>query len=644
MQNHLQSETSPYLLQHKSNPVDWYPWCDEAFEVAKRDNKPIFLSIGYATCYWCHMMEKDSFEIQSVADVLNSNFVSIKVDREERPDVDQIYMDVVTGLTGHGGWPMSIFMTPDKKPFWGGTFVKQQQFISLCERLHEIWTTEPEKILESAQSITAALEAGNQKKGALGKEYNLQDSWKRGCEALLRNFDRNYGGFGPAPKFPPSQQIQSLLMYPDAPQDFHHAALTTLEHIGKRALFDHVEGGFHRYATDASWEIPHFEKMIYDNALLIQAFVEGFRVSGFQPFLQVAIKTAAYLLYQMQTPDGLFMSAEDAGDVGKEGEYYIWSPEEISELPTELRNILAETFEYSTEGNFEGNISLVGKSLADVTSQKLDPLYEKLRELRQKRERPLCDYKVITSWNGLILSALCVLYRETKSVTYLESAQKLARHFLTFREKPLNRILSKTIRTINATLEDYAYLIEGLIHLYQSDFNEDWLLLAKNLQEQQDKALWVADRGLYKSSSASDLIVERFEIVDGAMPSPNSVSLANTKFLSKAFSSHQWFTINTTLDNSLAVIAATYPSAMNRYFISKQRYEREVIAINVSKEKIDLLQLDPTIALFVHHKNTISHVDTIKEKISNNHETEFFLCEAGICHLASKSIRDLKLT
>ena len=635
MANRLQHETSPYLLQHKDNPVAWYPWSAEAFEVAQAQQKPIFLSIGYATCYWCHMMEKDSFEHDSVAAALNKEFIAIKVDREERPDVDQIYMDAVTGLTGHGGWPMSVFLTPDKKPFWGGTFVKREQFIQLCERLADIWHKEPEKILASAQSITAALQASNTNPDSTPATHEYLESWKRGCEALLRNFDQTDGGFGPAPKFPPSQQIQSLLSLPDAPETFHHAALVTLEQIGKRGLFDHVEGGFHRYATDAAWEVPHFEKMLYDNALLIPSLLMGYRTSGYEPFLALAKKTADYLFTQLRTAEGLFMSAEDAGDVGKEGAYYCWSVDELAAMPEHLKDLYRNSFQYMTEPNFEEHITLVGTSLSAITSETLAPLYEYFHAARQKRARPACDYKVITGWNGLVLTALCSLYRLTQHEHYLAAATTLAKHFTEFATRPLERLLSKTNRNISATLEDYAYVIEGLIALYQCSFDESWLTLAHALQTQQDSLLWNDSRKLYRSSSASDLLVERFELVDGALPSPNAVALENVTFLSKAFHAHAWFERGTALDASLGAIAHRYPSAMNRYFLARWRYQQEVVAVGGDATAAQqLLTLDPSIALFATPSDQASSLPCCEEKRQAQEstlETAFYHCQAVRC-------------
>ena len=586
------------------------------------------------------MMEKDSFERLEVASVLNRHFISIKVDREERPDVDQIYMDVVTGLTGHGGWPMSVFMTPDKKPFWGGTFVKKEQFISLSEKLNDVWQKDPQKVLESAESIVEALRSGTTRKTIESSKADYQESWKRGCEALVRNFDKSFGGFGPAPKFPPSQQIQSLLAIKNSPEEFEYVALTTLEHLGKRALFDHVEGGFHRYATDTAWEVPHFEKMLYDNALLIPAFLEGFFVSQYEPFLKIAAKTAHYLLIKMQTDEGLFKSAEDAGDVGKEGEYYVWSTSEIQEIPAPLQKVFIDTFEYVTTPNFEDSITLVGKSLLKVTSEETTLLFKNLLEKRKKRVHPLCDYKVITSWNGLTMSAFSKLYRATNEKSYLQSAQKIASHFQQFENESLVRIISSSKNKIQATLEDYTFLIEGLINLYQCDFNESWLLLAKALQEQQDNSLWSDERHLYKTSAATDLIVERFELVDGAMPSPNSIALENTKYLSKAFESHCWFEKSHFIDQELSPIAHQYPSGMNRYFLAMSRYNQELIAVGQisDKESMQLKQAGATYVILAAADTNHSLIPAIKNKQNGR----FFLCTNGSCELPSQTL-NLKL-
>ena len=648
-ENRLAKETSPYLLQHQHNPVNWYAWGAEAFTAAVAENKPIFLSIGYATCYWCHVMEKDSFESEEVAAVINQNFIPIKVDREERPDVDQIYMDAVVGLTGHGGWPMSVFLTPDKKPFWAGTFIKKEQFIQLMHKLSEIWNSDSQKIVESADSIVAALGSGDtasiapsSAKSSSSKE-SLNNILQRSSDALLRNFDRKFGGFGPAPKFPPSQHIQTLLTASKLFSDerYLYAALTTLEEIGKRALFDHVEGGFHRYATDAAWEIPHFEKMLYDNALLIPAYVAGHTASGFEPFRLIAEKTADYLCQQMKTSDGLFMSAEDAGDVGKEGEYYVWDPmNEIKYFPADIQKSLHDAFVISDEGNFEQHQTLVARSTQKATSPEVTELYSFLQNKRAKRSRPLRDYKIITAWNGLALTAFASLAKDKKYLSISTTlAEKLTASFQTSSELPR---LQKTVdqpqgaATIQGVLEDYTYVIEGLIRLYEVTFDNRWLNQAKTLQETQDTLFWDPKRQLFKQSAATDLITKKFDIVDNALPSTNATAYENLVFLSKAFLNIDWFQKSEQIKIELSAIAEKYPTGLSRFLLATTRYQKELIivtnaTVELPLEALDTLRaLSPTVAIFIDVLRK-QDLPAITSKGQTAEPITYFVCEDGVC-------------
>ncbi|MBI2082608.1 MAG: thioredoxin domain-containing protein [Deltaproteobacteria bacterium] len=475
-QNHLGQEKSPYLLQHKDNPVHWYAWGDEAFAAARAENKPIFLSIGYSTCYWCHMMEKDSFEKQEVADLLNQYFISIKVDREEHPDVDQIYMDAVVGMTGRGGWPMSVFLTPDLKPFFGGTFFWKDQFMELLNRIHSTWSQEPKKIFGAAEEIMRFLEEKNQ--AGLPGQVNL-DLLKSAFHQFEQSFDETHGGFGMAPKFPPSMGISLLLRIHrrTGNQQALQMATKTLDAMAHSGIYDKIGGGFHRYATREDWNEPHYEKMLYDNALLTTTYLEGYQVTQNKLYSEIVGQTLDYVLREMTDPEGGFYSAQDAGEVGKEGEYYHLNKEE-----------------------------------------------------RAKHEPPHKDDKILTSWNGLMIAAMAKGYQALGDEKYLKAAQKAAR----FIEKNLykNRELLRRYREgeakLKGTLEDYAFLIHGLLALYESDFDPKWLQWAKELQSQQDKLLWDdKDGGYFMIPEGTELIVRKKEFHDGAIPSGNSIAALN---------------------------------------------------------------------------------------------------------------------
>ena len=391
--------------------------------------------------------------------ILNEHFIAIKVDREERPDVDSIYMDAVTGLTGHGGWPMSVFLTPDLKPFWAGTFVKRDQFIGLMNHLVEIWRDDRQKILESANSIAYSLQP---KLIPPFENFDPQQTLQRAADALIRNFDQQYGGFGPAPKFPPHQQIQALLLSDTLFKDtrYQYAAHLTLEKIAKSGLFDHIDGGFHRYATDAKWEIPHFEKMLYDQASLIVSYVAGYEKSGFEPFLKIAEKTAEYALSRLKADHGGFYSAEDAGEVGKEGEFYVWSYESLKNLGEQTFTQVKDLFMISERGNFEGNNTLVAKDITKLVSIEARQVIESLKSARDLRPRPDKDTKVIVSWNGLFLSALARLSQSSKNTEYLKEARALADVLIAARNKEgillhlVQQLGLKSRELIPAMLED----------------------------------------------------------------------------------------------------------------------------------------------------------------------------------------------
>ena len=537
--NLLASESSPYLLQHKDNPVWWHPWNDAAFERARAEDKPVFLSIGYSTCYWCHVMEHDSFERDDVAQVLNENFVSIKIDREEFPDVDQIYMDVVMGIHGHGGWPMSVFLTPDRQPFWGGTFFYREKFIDVLKAMSDAWKNDREKVTTSSAELTRFLDSRRATPGEAPIDVNVLGL---AMHQLFKRYDRDHGGFGSAPKFPPTQSLAFLLrahaIRPNA------AALETvtktLSGMARGGMFDQVGGGFHRYSVDAEWKIPHFEKMLYDNALLAPVYLDGFTVTGDARFRAVAERTLEYLITEMSSPTGGFFSAEDAGEVNREGEFYSWNPEEVrSVLPEPLAERVCRLYSVTSEGNFEHGRSALIVPSDDAWSETLkEEIREALRRLyvaRSARRRPHRDEKILTGWNGLAITALCkghqVLGRDDFLMHALKAADFIDRTMVIGGR--LHRRYCAGQVGIPAVLEDYAYLIEGYRALFESTGDAAWIERAAALQREQDKYLWSGERRAYVSSSAPGLIVQVCEWVDGAAPSPNGVALANLLVLAE---------------------------------------------------------------------------------------------------------------
>lgn len=530
--NRLALESSPYLLQHQYNPVNWYAWGQEAFNLARAANKPIFLSIGYSTCYWCHVMEKECFEDLEVAQALNKDFICIKVDREERPDVDQIYMDAVAGLTGHGGWPLSVFLTPNLEPFFGGTYFPKDSFLTVLDRLIQAWTQQHDAVLESAQGIVRAL-------------YNENDApvvelseqlFETAVDKFVNSFDQRFGGFGAAPKFPPSMQLAYLMRMHlrNKKTRLLDIVLFTLDKMARGGIYDHLGGGFARYATDKAWLIPHFEKMLYDNALLLKVYLEAFKLSG-QNFLRViAEETLQYVSEQMRCPTGGFYSAQDAGEAGAEGEFYVWSKKEIEDILSKPdSDLFCTLFGVSAEGNFEGgkNVLYLAHSCnwADRQDPRVSAFRQKLLARRKQRVAPRLDDKIITAWNALLVTALCKAAECLNDSKYLD----LARETLLFiqRELMVSGVLYRSVCKGKlgplACLEDYSYLIEALLNMHHVDPDSRWLDFANTLQQQQFDLFWDKTKGGFFFSQGPELVHRKKEIADNALPSANFVAALN---------------------------------------------------------------------------------------------------------------------
>ncbi|MFQ5715781.1 MAG: thioredoxin domain-containing protein, partial [Nitrospinales bacterium] len=437
--NRLSGEKSPYLLQHADNPIYWYPWGEEAFAAARRENKPIFLSIGYSSCHWCHVLEEESFGDQEVADVLNQGYISIKVDREEHPDVDQMYMDIVQAMTGNGGWPMTVVMSPDMMPFFGGSYFPKDQLLQILRGLRSAWENEPEKIATIGRQVSDYLDSRN----ALSTgEVSLDEGVLRQIYRRLHNLsDPVHGGFGSAPKFPPAIRLELLnrIARRTGEKEALEIVSSTLENMARGGMYDHLGGGFHRYSTDQEWLVPHFEKMLYGQAALAQAYLEGFQTTQNRMFEWVARGTLDYVLREMTDPDGGFYSAEDADSEGEEGKFYVWSDRELRDILTEKEyRRVAETYGVSPEGNFE----LLGQPvnilhLPDPVpwKVKLEPdlaaIHAKLLRQRERRPPPPKDDKVITAWNGLMLGSMAKAYQVLGDKKYLAAAQNAARFIQT---------------------------------------------------------------------------------------------------------------------------------------------------------------------------------------------------------------------
>ena len=559
--NRLASAYSPYLRQHANNPVDWHPWGPKAFAAARRSDRPVFLSIGYSTCHWCHVMAHESFENPDIAALLNDGFVCIKVDREERPDIDHIYMEACQLMTGSGGWPLSIFMTPDRQPFYAATYIPpaatagRPGMIELLPRITAMWRNQRDHLLQAAQQILAALRQTPVKKNG----GQLDDSLlHQACAALDRTFDPSNGGFGMAPKFPSPHCLQFLLHYGvqhDRPEATE-MAVRSLHALRRGGIHDHIGGGFHRYATDARWRVPHFEKMLSDQALLAIAFSEGFLATGDNRLLGVTRDTLTYVLRDMRTKQGTFHAAEDADSAGREGAFYVWTLTELQQLLGTEAALFADAFNCTAAGNYHEEatgrptganvlyqstdthtLARRHRTTVEGVRSRIEHCRRLLRKQRNRRERPACDTKVMTDWNGLMIAALALCGRAAQDRTFIDAGARTARTILASHVTPdgdCAHCLRGSAPPIAGQLPDYAYLCWGLIELYAATYDSAWLQAAASLTDRAESLFAAHDHGLYYTSDATtDLIVRPTQIYDHALPSGNAVMACNLLRLSR---------------------------------------------------------------------------------------------------------------
>lgn len=580
--NRLSREKSPYLLQHQHNPVDWYPWGEEAFAAARSQDKPIFLSIGYSTCYWCHVMERDSFERDDVAQVLNRDFIPIKVDREERPDVDQIYMDAVVGLTGRGGWPMSVFLTPDLKPFWGGTFFYRPQFLQILQAIRSAWDRDRAQVDHSAAEISSALSASLAQSEGISTaiaSYGAVDAeiFVAAAAEYQQRFDAEWGGFGGAPKFPPAVALSLLLRiyYTSGDAALREIVETTLDRMARGGLFDHLAGGFARYSTDERWLVPHFEKMLYDNALLAVAYLEGYQLLARPEFGAVARETLDFVLREMTSPEGGFFSALDAGEVGREGEYYVWAEGELARVLTpEQYSAVRRVYGVSAHGNFEHHTNVLAIPREVAWSERDGDLVRSARTalaaVRSGRVRPHLDDKLLAAWNGMMIVACAKGYQVLGDRRYLDAAYRAISVIESRLMQPtgLLRCYRDDHAGVSACLDDYAHLIEGLLALYSCDTDPRWIRHACALEAEARARLWDADEGGYLFSAAPELIVKRKEILDGATPAGNATMLSNLVVLESLTGRGEYHERAAALLALLMPYARRYPTGCARTLLA----------------------------------------------------------------------------
>lgn len=638
MSNHLKNETSPYLLQHAENPVDWYPWCIEAFEKARREDKPVFLSIGYSTCHWCHVMAHESFENQTAADILNQYFVSIKVDREERPDIDSVYMSVCQTFTGSGGWPMSIFMTWDKKPFFAGTYfpIRSQHgmpgFADLLNAVVNQWNKNRKELLHSADELIAHLKEAQP---GYRKENEFDENlFEKAVQLFSDNFDSVCGGFGEAPKFPVPHNLLFLTLYAEQSQNPYilKMAEKTLTQMRKGGIFDHVGYGFSRYSTDKYFLAPHFEKMLYDNALLIIAYTAVYTASGKQIYLDTAMKTAQYILREMTGPAGEFYSAQDADSEGIEGKFYTFTLDEIIKLlGKEKGKPFSDTFDITADGNFEDvNIPNLLKS-NDLKSDYSEEL-QKLYIYRKNRSKLHLDDKVLLSWNSMMTAALSVLYRASKEAEYLQAAINAQK----FIEKNLCRDLClftswrKEKHSKNSFLDDYAFYITALTELYNSTLNKEYLEKAEQfLNETVKRFADEKNGGFYLSApDSTELFMSPKETYDGAVPSGNSIMAYNLVRLYQLTGKKEYRELAEKQIHFMSAQAQIFPAGYSMFLLAKLIYDNPPKHIVISLKDISDLekikkQLPALADVIVVSEN--SEYPLINEK------TTFYVCKNYTC-------------
>lgn len=666
--NRLINEKSPYLIQHAYNPINWYPWGEEAFEDAKKEDKPIFLSIGYSTCHWCHVMAHESFEDENVAAILNKFFISIKLDREERPDVDSVYMTVCQALTGSGGWPLTIIMTTDQKPFFAGTyFPKTSRYgmpglIEILESVATQWKNSKEKLINSSDNILKELgkffvsESNDTKLS----EKNL----KNGYNQLLKSFDIKYGGFSPAPKFPTPHKLMFLLRYYKMYDETNALEMveTTLGSMYRGGLFDHIGYGFSRYSTDDKYLVPHFEKMLYDNALLVIAYLEAYEITKNPLYKDISIKSLEYVFRELTSNEGGFYCAQDADSEGEEGKYYVFTPDEIKIiLGEEDGNYFNEYYDITDEGNFEGKSipNLIKNSNYNKKDEKIDVLAQNILDYRNERYSLHKDDKILTSWNGLMIATLSKAYKVLEDEKYLEYAKKAidfiynnlvdskGRLFARYREKEAK---------YKAILDDYAFLTYGLIELYESSYEILYLKKAIDLTEAMiDLFFDEKNAGFFLYGKDSEKLIARpKELFDGAIPSGNSVAAYNLIRLARITGKSLFeeiskdvldyiagSIISEEINHSFFLIASSFALNETKELICviKDESEKEKI-----KDTLSDMQAFNLTVIIKNEENSSELEELIpytKDYTLKDNKATYYLCEGNSCFPPTNNLNEI---
>lgn len=668
--NALVSETSPYLLQHAHNPVDWHPWGEEALSKAKREDKPILLSIGYSACHWCHVMERESFEDEATARLMNDNFVNIKVDREERPDLDSIYMSAVQLMTGSGGWPMTVFLTPDQVPFYCGTYFPAESrygmpsFRQVLQSVAHAYRNKRDALESDAQKIAAELRKyGRLALAPAELEAAILD---HAAAALASNYDDENGGFGGAPKFPPAMALQFLMRSYRRSRNRGYLDMVnhTLDRMARGGMYDQLGGGFHRYSVDARWLVPHFEKMLYDNALLSRAYLDGYLLSGNPEFLRVAREILDYVLREMTSPEGGFYSSQDADSEGGEGAFFLWTAGEVKGLLGEDEGeLFSRYFGITPEGNFEGkNILHVPRAaelvarLNGIGEDRLNELVQRgkrtLFQAREARVRPGRDEKILTGWNGLMLRSFAEAAGLLNCREYREAAVRNAEFLLGHlcREDQVLRSYKDGKARFNGYLDDYACLADGLLALYEADFNPAWIREATMIAESMVSKFWDPEgKGFYFTSRDHETLIDRpKELFDNATPSGNSVAAGALLKLSRLTGESRWSEYTAGILESAAGLMKRQPSPFPHLLCVLDSYlepSKEIAVIGDPQSEDTRALLDRIFRVYLPNKTvacgTGGEPCLLKDRPQLDGRATVYVCRNFSCKMPVTSPADL---
>lgn len=664
--NKLIHESSPYLIQHAHNPVDWYPWGEEALQRAKRENKPLLISIGYAACHWCHVMERESFEDVEIAAFMNAHFINIKIDREERPDIDHIYMDAVQAISGSGGWPLNVFCTPDTKPFFGGTYFPSKRaysrisWIELLQNIQRAWQNEPDAIEGQATKLLTHLSTPIIESGENNRDFTKDDCHAI-TKAIMQKADIQLGGFGAAPKFPQTLTIRYLLGYAHFFKDeivLNHASWS-LKQLIRGGIYDHIGGGMSRYSTDDKWLVPHFEKMLYDNALLITALCDAFQLTGDKEFKEGIDNTISFLLAELKSSEGGFYSAIDADSEGEEGKFYVWSKVEIEAILEKDAEIFCKWYGVTQQGNWEGsnilNIHSEALAFCEENNISIEALKKviaegnsKLLYKRNQRQRPLTDDKILLGWNALLITSFCRAFAATGNELYRQEGLALYDFIVNafYTDGIMNHSYKAGHAKIPAFLDDYAFWIEACIHLQEISGNQQFIKQAEyfTLFVEQNFSLEASSLFSFTPNNQKDILYKKTEFYDGALPSGNSTMVYNLHYLGIVFSRNGWSERASLMLASRGELIVNYPVSFSLWSLYLMYKVLETYEIVITGGENDRLLIE-VLSLFLPNKILQSSLKSIDMPLFIGKEFDYqpliYFCRNSSCLPPVKTTTEL---